>query len=108
MSKAFDCLPHHLLIAKLEAYAFSNKSLKLILTYLQDRQQSVKINGFRSLIKLLKSSVPQGSLLGPILFNIFKNDLILLMGSDIHNFADNSISAVSDAIESLVESLEIK
>ena len=90
-------------------YGFSNKSLKLILTNLQDRQQSVKVNGFRSLIKLLKSGVPQCSLLGPILFSIFRNDLVLLMGPDIHNFVDdNTISVVSDTIESLVESLEIK
>ena len=67
------------------------------------------MNGFPSLIKLLKSGVPQGSLLKPILFNILINDLVLLVGSDIHNFADdNTISAVGDTIGSLVESLEIK
>ena len=74
LSKAFDCLPHDLLIAKLEAYGLGRSSLLLLLSYLKDRKQSVKIKGIRSLCQLIKSGVPQGSILGPILFNIFMND----------------------------------
>ena len=74
LSKAFDCLPHDLLIAKLAAYGFNRETIELIHSYLKNRKQSVRINGYHSLLKLLISGVPQGSILGPILFNVFLND----------------------------------
>ena len=69
--KAFDCLPCDLLIAKLGAYGFDTPSLKLIHSYLMERYQRVKINNSFSEYHLIKYYAPQGSLLGPILFNIF-------------------------------------
>ena len=109
LSKAFDCLPHDLLIAKLEAYGLGRSSLLLLLSYLKDRKQSVKIKGIRSLFQLIKSGVPQGSILGPILFNIFMNDLFYLLQNDLHNFADdNTISAVSQTISDLTHLLASK
>ena len=71
LSKAFDCLPHDLLIAKLQAYGFDTSSLKLIHSYLTNRYQRVKVNNSFSEYHLIKYGVPQGSILGPILFNIF-------------------------------------
>ena len=62
LSKAFDCLPHDLLIAKFEAYGIGRSSLLLLMSYLKDRRQSVKIKGIRSLFQLIKSGVPQGSI----------------------------------------------
>ena len=109
LSKAFDCLPHDLLIAKLEVYELDRSALKLLLSYLNNRKQSVKVKGVRSILQAIKNGVPQGSILGPILFNIFLNDLHYVLQSDLHNFADdNTISAISDTVSGLVNSLTDK
>ena len=107
LSKAFDCLPHDLLIAKLEAYEVTNDTLKLILSYLSQRKQCVKNGGSLSLLMIIVSVVPKGSILGPILFNIFSNDIFLILGQDLHNFADdNTITAIGKTIDGLVHNLE--
>ena len=91
LSKAFDCLSHELLIAKLAAYGFDENSLKLMHSYLTNRMQRVKINDcFSSWDKILYG-VPQGSILGPLLFNIFICDMFYFLEEhDIANYADDS------------------
>ena len=75
LSKAFDSLPHDILIAKIHAYGFEMSALKLIYSYLIGRTQTVKVKGERSTERQIKLGVPQGSLLGVLLFNIYLNDI---------------------------------
>ena len=70
LSKAFDCIPHDLIIAKLEAYGFHIDALKLIHDYLSNRKQRVKVNDTCTSWKDIFYGVPPGCILGPLLFNI--------------------------------------
>ena len=91
LSKAFDCIPHDLLIAKLHAYGLSMDAITFIYSYMKRRKQGVKINDTESLFKILLSGVPQGSILGPILFNIFINDLLFFINkAKLANFVDDN------------------
>ena len=79
LSKAYDCLPHDFISAKFEAYGLSKSSLSLLLEYLTSRKQMVKIGSSYSLWDEIKRGAPQGSILGPLLFNVFINDILCLL-----------------------------
>ena len=79
LSKAFDCIPHDLLVAKLHDYGLDENTLVVIHSYLKQRKQYVRINNTYSSFQTILSEVPQGSGLGFTLFNIYINDLFCLL-----------------------------
>ena len=86
LSKAFDCLPHEMLIAKLHAYGVDVPSHKLSYSYLTKRKQRVKLNVTYSFWCEIIFAVPQSSILGPLLFNTFLFDLFQFFSDvDIKN-----------------------
>jgi len=106
--KAFDCLSHELIIAKLYAYGLSKNSLKLISDYFSDRKQRTKIRESYSNWREILIGVFQGSIFGPLGFNIYLNDLFYLSNSlEISNYVDdNSPYETGLSNDEVIEKLE--
>ena len=102
LSKFFDCIPHDLIIAKSAASGFKRETLRLTL------RQCVKINNTYSDYNEIISGVPQGSILGPVFFNLSINDLFFFIEkASMHNFADdNTLSAWGETVSKLIDTLE--
>ena len=91
ISKDYDFLSHDLMVVKLKAYVISKESLQLISDYLSYLKQRTKIgSAYSDWVNVIRG-IPQGSILGSLLFNIFINDIFLVVEkSDICNFADDN------------------
>ena len=108
LSKSFNTINHKLLIAKLNAYGFSGPALKLIYDYLKDRLLHIKINLTFSEWSELIQGVPEGSVLGSLLLNIYINELFYVPNDvDICNYADETTPNVCDSsLKVVIEKLE--
>ena len=97
LQKAFDTVDHKILLKKLEHYGVRGITLKWFISYLKNRNQFVYVNGFSSKSSVIKHGVPQGSILGPLLFIIYINDLHkAIPNSTVHHFADDTNFLLSD------------
>ena len=101
-AKAFDTVPHQRLMEKLKAYGIDGDILSWIQAFLADRSQVVKVNGEESFPAPVISGIPQGSVLGPLLFVIYINDLPETVKSQVFLFADDT--KVFKQIKSLEDS----
>ena len=108
LSKAFDCLPHDLLAAKLNAYGLSLTALRLVLSYLSNRKQRTKINSKFSSWEEILFGVPQGSIFGPLMLNIFICDLFFITnGIDFASYADdNTPFIIGEGIDDVIFKLQ--
>lgn len=105
-SKAFDCVDHSLLLVKLQNLGFSESSLCWIRSYLTGRQQCVRVDDRTSTFKSVSSGVPQGSILGPLLFSLYINDISSVLSftkhhmyaDDLQIYAHSCVSTLNETI----------
>ena len=92
LSRAFDCIPYRLFISKRRAYGLSINACNYILYYYLNRQQCVKLGKTRSEWLSVNKGSAQGSLMGPISYNMFANDMMFILDDDIniYNYADDN------------------
>ena len=108
LSKSFDCLPYELIIAKLYAYGSDMPPLKLINSHLSKRRRRIKINDVHSSWSEAHFEIPQGSVLGPFLFNLFICDLFMFVPKNgIANYAnDNTSHSAGTGSHNIVSNLQ--
>ena len=108
LSKAFDCQSQDILLSKLSAYGLSESAVSLMKSYLSDRTQQIRISSVVSSWAKINKGVPQGSILGPLLFKVFINDIFYFIKTcTLYNFADdNTLSFHSPDFNELIMFLQ--
>ena len=93
LSKAFDCLPHKLLITKLRTYGVDANSCMLIASYFRERKQRVKISNKKSEWLYILKGAAQGSIFGPFAYNVHSKDILFLLMEtcDVYNYGDEEV-----------------
>ena len=105
-AKAFDTVPHRRLLKKLEGYRINGELFNWIKAFLSDREQVIHVNGEESDTSTVISGIPQGSVLGPILFVLCINDLQDAVNSEIYLYADDT--KIFKAVTSMQDSLSLQ
>ena len=90
LQKAFDTINHEILLGKLHAIGFSEKTVAWFKSYLSDRAFKINVNNHFSDLSKINSGVPQGSILDPLLFLLYVNDMPQVVHSDLFLYADDS------------------
>ena len=108
LSKAFDCLPHNILLCKLSSYGFTENATKLMESYLSDRKQQIKIGNVVSSWAEIKKRSPLRFNSRPLLFNVFINDIFYFINNcDLYNYADdNTLSFHSPDFDEILRVLQ--
>ena len=107
LSKAYDCLPYDLIIAKLEAYRLNLNSLAFLHDYVSNRFHRVKIGNTVSEWLEIFLGIPQGSILGPPFLDIFLSEVFsFIQETYISNFADNSIYTSGSCTQEVIQTLQ--
>ena len=106
-SKAFEDIPHDLIIAISAAYSLDDTAFKLIFSHLNNRKPCIHINNTYSNFEDIISGVPQGLIVGSLLFGFSINDFFFIESSSVNNFLDdNTLSAWANAISDLINKLK--
>ena len=103
LAKAFNTVDHKILIKKLENYGIRGIALNLLQSFLSNRKQFTKVNGYQSSAKLIDTGVPQGSTLGPFLFLIYINDISFASKIKVRLFADDACLSIEHSDPKVVQ-----
>ena len=108
LKKAFDTVVHKILLSKLESYGIRGTANNLIKSYLENRHQYVEVNGLKSADKPVSVGVPQGSVLGSVLFNLFINNMVNIPNVKLLLFADDAVCYVTgNSVDEAVSAMRL-